>query len=219
MEYLQGIPLAYNTDLLYAAKIFANIHSIPIDYQDPQGFIVETNVCTDRIHEVTHLLSSVWDSEHIHSKVKHVLLQVLEYAKEHEKKQQYYLDNPLWCINNTEVNSNNFIMNHDTKKYFLIDWEKAVISDPCQDITQFLAKTTTLWKTSSILTTQQQEDFFKAYEQEYTAITGVHTTNIRERVALYRPYLHLRAISWCAYAFVAYQDPNKSIVNNDTYQK
>ena len=42
---------------------------------------------------------------------------------------------------------------------------------------------------------------------------------IRDRVNLYTPYLYLRALSWCAYAYVEYFNPNKEIKNMDTFDK
>ncbi len=36
---------------------------------------------------------------------------------------------------------------------------------------------------------------------------------------MYTPYLYLRALSWCAYAYLEYENPDKDIKNMDTYEK
>lgn len=43
--------------------------------------------------------------------------------------------------------------------------------------------------------------------------------NIHDRIELYTPYLYLRALSWCAYAYLEYQREDKEIKNMDTYRK
>ena len=97
----------------------------------------------------------------------------------------------------------------------MIDWEKPVISDPTQDLTQFMAPTTTSWKTDYLLSEEEKELFFQTYIE---GLKG-EDQNVGQRVHLYTPYLYLRALTWCAYAFVEYHDPNKQIKNIDTFEK
>ncbi|MEI6857793.1 aminoglycoside phosphotransferase family protein [Psychrilyobacter sp.] len=210
MDYLEGRPLDYRKDLKSAAKIFSNIHSLDIKREDFDSFITENYIFSDRIKEGNNLLKNVWDSNLIDIETKQILEKLINYCEKNAHLERYFIENPWKAINNTEVNSHNFIIG---EKNYLIDWEKPVLSDPCQDITQFLAPTTTLWKANTLLSSEEIENFYRVYE------SGVGDRHIRERVRLYRPYLYLRALSWCAYAYLEYQNPGKSIKNMDTYAK
>lgn len=211
MEFLEGVPLDYGKDLEKAAFIFSKIHALKIE--EPIHFIVEKNIFTDRIKEGERLLSNVWDSPYVDKKIKSFFHQFLDWAKMNQRKEQYFIDEPWHVINNTEVNSHNFIIGKE--RSYLIDWEKPVISDPAQDLTQFLAPTTTLWKTKHLLSQEEKDYFLKSY---IASLNG-ENRNITERIHLYTPYLYLRALAWCAYAYVEYHDPNKQIKNMDTYEK
>lgn len=211
MEFLEGVPLDYNKDLTKAAKIFSRIHSLEI--KKDNHFIIEENIFSDRIKEGERLLANIWNSPIVDKKVKFFFEKFLDWAKANKDKEKYFIDDPWHVINNTEVNSHNFIIGEENS--YLIDWEKPVISDPTQDLTQFLAPTTTLWKSNYILSTEEKDNFFKTYTE---GLNG-KDKNIRDRVHLYTPHLYLRALAWCAYAYVEYHDPNKEIKNMDTFEK
>ncbi|WP_338471725.1 phosphotransferase [Niallia sp. XMNu-256] len=212
MEFLEGKPLHYEKDLTKAAAIFSNIHSLNVK-KNSTHFKVEDYIFSDRIKEGERLLASIWESPHVSKEIKSFFDQFLDWTKVNRSKEQYFIDDPWHVINNTEVNSHNFIIGEDTS--FLIDWEKPVISDPAQDLTQFMAPTTTLWKTNYLLSKEEKELFFSTY------IEGLNgqDKNIRERVQLYTPYLYLRALAWCVHAYVEYHNPNKEIKNIDTFEK
>ena len=212
MEFLEGEPLQYEKDLSKAATIFSRIHSLEVK-QNHTHFKVENHIFSDRIKEGERLLANVWESPHVSREIKSFFDQFLGWAKANRSKEQYFIDEPWLVVNNTEVNSHNFIIGKE--KSYLIDWEKPVISDPAQDLTQFMAPTTTSWKTDYLLSEEEKELFFQTY------IEGLKgkDQNIRERVHLYTPYLYLRALTWCAHAFVEYHDPNKQIKNMDTFEK
>jgi len=211
MEFLEGEPLHYGRDLGKAAIIFSKIHSL--DIEEPHHFVVEEKLFSDRIREGERLLTNVWDSPIVQKEIKLFFEKILDWAKVNRTREKYFLDEPWHVVNNTEVNSHNFIIGKE--KSYLIDWEKPVISDPAQDLTQFIAPTTTLWKTNYLLSADEKEDFFTSY------INGLNGNDkdIRERVHMYTPYLYLRALAWCAYAYVEYHDPNKKIKNMDTFEK
>lgn len=213
MEFLKGKPLDYNKDLLKAAEIFSKIHSIPLNSNDEKSFIIEDNIFTDRISEGKILLKDFMIAPSVTNEHKDFFVNFLKWAEDNRNKEKYFMEDKWHVINNTEVNSHNFIIGEN--KSYLIDWEKPVISDPCEDLTQFLAETTTLWKTDYILTKEEKECFFKFYEEKVQ--NG--RNNIRERVEMYTPYLYLRALSWCAYAWLEYQKPDKAIKNLDTLKK
>lgn len=211
MDYLEGRPLDYRRDLEKAAEIFSGIHSLEIGRKDFDHLITENYIFSDRLKEAENLLKNVWDSSHVGSDTKRFFEKFLSWCDKNAVMEKYFIENSWKAINNTEVNSHNFIIGPE--KSYLIDWEKPVISDPCQDITQFLAPTTTLWRADTLLTGEEIEKFYRVYEGRFPE------KNIRERVRMYTPYLYLRALSWCAYAYVEYQDPNKDIRNPDTYKK
>ncbi|RHW58830.1 hypothetical protein DZC34_16535, partial [Clostridium botulinum] len=201
MEFLNGRPLNYEKDLNKAAKIFGKIHSIELNKEDFSSFIIENNIFSDRIKEANNLLKDFWDSSLIKEDIKKFFYKFINWATENSYKEKYFIDDPIQVINNTEVNSHNFIIG--SKNFYLIDWEKPVISDPCQDLTQFLAPTTTLWKANYILKDCEINEFFYNYEIIFKG------KNIRERVDMYTPYLYLRALSWCAHAYLEYQNPDR----------
>jgi len=211
MEFLNGRPLEYNKDMSKAGKIFANIHSLDLFKINTDNFIVESNILSDRIKEGNRLLKDFFKSDLVESELKDLFYRFLDYCEKNKYKEKYFLENKWHVINNTEVNSHNFIIG---EKSYLIDWEKPVISDPCQDITQFLAITTTLWKQNYKLNKNEINEFYKSYLENIS-----NDKDIRERVDIYNPYLYLRALSWCASAYLEYQDPNKDIRNMDTYNK
>lgn len=213
MEFLKGKPLDYKKDLYKASELFSKIHSISIDEDDYKNFIVENNIFEDRIKEGKRLLNSFFKCDCVQIEQKNFFYKFLQWLEDNKYREIYFTENKWHVINNTEVNSHNFIIGDE--RNYLIDWEKPVISDPCQDLTQFLAETTTLWKTDYILSKDEKEKFFRIYEEKLE--NG--KKDIRERVELYTPYLYFRALSWCAYAWIEYQNPNKDIKNMDTLKK
>ncbi len=213
MEFLEGRPLEYDKDLAKAARIFSSIHSINLERVDTSNFIVEENIFSDRIDEAKRLLKDYLKSPEVDKGLKEFFIKFLQWAEDNRHKEKYFKENKWHVINNTEVNSHNFIIGKE--KSYLIDWEKPVISDPCQDLTQFLAETTTLWKRNYILSKEEKEEFIKEY---IYGLNGLDR-NIKERIYLYTPYLYLRALSWCAYAWLEYQKPDKEIKNMDTFRK
>ncbi|QUH24592.1 aminoglycoside phosphotransferase family protein [Serpentinicella alkaliphila] len=212
MEYLEGRPLEYDKDLKKAAKVFSRIHSIDVN-SIKNNFITEHNVFTDRIDEGSRLLREYLKSPKPDKKLKIFFEMFLDWAQQNKDRERYFADNKWLVINNTEVNSHNFIIG--PKNNYLIDWEKPVISDPCQDLSQFLAPTTTLWKANYLLSEEEKNTFFRTYIENLEG----KDRHIKERVRLYNPYLYLRALSWCAYAWLEYQKPDKEIKNMDTFRK
>ena len=211
MDYLEGRPLDYRRDLGKAAEIFSGIHSLEVNRRDFDYLITENYIFSDRLKEAENLLKKFWASPQVDGKTKSFFEKFLSWCDKNASMERYFIEDSWKAINNTEVNSHNFIIG--AEKSYLIDWEKPVITDPCQDITQFLAPTTTLWKADTLLSREEIERFYRGYEKNFPE------KNIRERVRMYTPYLYLRALSWCAYAYVEYQDPNKTIKNPDTYRK
>lgn len=209
MQYLEGRPLIYEKDKEIAAKIFANIHSL--DISNAKNFIIEKNLFTDRINEANFWLKDIFCSNKISLDQKNFFYKFLNYLEKNKYKEKYFKENEILCLNNTEVNSRNFII---SDKSYLIDWEKAVISDPCQDIAHFLVLTTTKWKTDFIADKEYEDTFFSKYEKFLNK-----KIDIKERVNLYKPYMYSRALSWCINAYLEYLKSDKLIKNMDTFKK
>lgn len=209
MEYLDGRSLIYEEDREKAAYIFSKIHSI--DASKANNFIVEKNLFQDRISEANFWLKEVFESKKVNKEHKEFFEKFLNYLENNKYKEKYFEENRILCLNNTEVNSGNFIIG---EKPYLIDWEKAVISDPCQDITHFLVITTTKWKTDFIASKDYEDKFFEDYEKFLNK-----KINIKERVHLYKPYMYSRALSWCMNAYLEYLKEDKLIKNEDTFRK
>lgn len=211
MNFLEGNPLNYRTDLLKAAEIFSKIHTLDIEAFQ-KILISEKALCNDRVKEGERWLEPYMNSDIAPLESQRLLERLLEFCRNNVGRDAYFMDDPWLVVNNTEVNSHNFIIGNE--KNYLIDWEKPVISDPVQDLTQFLVPTTTLWKANYILDKNQISGFYKAYmkgqQQNYDII---------ERVELYKPFLYLRAFSWCAGAWVEYTNQSRTIKNDDTFTK
>lgn len=108
-------------------------------------------------------------------------------------------------------------MNGEGKGNYLVDWEKPLYGDPVQDLGHFLAPTTTFWKTDVILTEEEMEAFADQYIE---AVRGrFDVEGIRERLRIFIPITCLRGITWCAMAWVQYQEPGRLIRNEDTFKK
>ena len=210
MEFLNGVPLNYSTDLHKATDIFSKIHTL--DIPKNSGLIVETNIMSDRISESSWLLKDFFNSSISNLDLKRFFHNYLNWCEKNKFLEKYFINNDLLVINNTEVNSHNFIIGENS---YLIDWEKPVISHPCQDLTQFLADTTTLWRSNYLINSKDKDDFLKLYCSK----TNFNFEDIKESINLYNPYLYLRALSWCAMALVKYQTEEKLIRNDEIFNK
>lgn len=211
MAFLPGRPLDYSRDMDHAARLFAVLHG-----QDTAPFvgrlITEAGLCGARAREGRRWLRDYADHPKASPRVLQLLDRLLDYCEgQAEQADRWFESDPWMVVNNTEVNAHNFIIGPE--RQYIIDWEKPVLSDPVQDITQFLAPTTTLWRTDTVLDARALNRFYDQYE----AHSRNPGKNLRERVAVYSPFLLLRALSWCAHAWAAYQDPARPIRNEETY--
>ncbi|APX73349.1 phosphotransferase [Companilactobacillus allii] len=203
-EFLPGKPLIYHRDLKMSAKILASVHNLNLDSKAYQNLKVETNICTDRLEEANQLLEPVVSSTKLKKEQINVLISLKNWCEENNAD-KYFSGQPL-CLVNTEVNSNNFLI---TDNYgYLIDWEKPVISNAVQDLTQFMVETTTLWRTTEVLNSKQVEVFLT----EYSKRTNQSSDLLMENINKYMPFMLLRALSWCAMLVATYDDkPIKNV--------
>jgi thiamine kinase-like enzyme len=126
-------------------------------------------------------------------------------------------DSAYRCCINTELNSTNFLINGEGKQNYLIDWEKPLYGEPAQDLGHFLAPTTTFWKTDVILTKAEMDEFLDEYIRRVDG--RFCTEGLKERTALFVPITCLRGVTWCAMAWVEYQQPDRLIFNESTFRK
>lgn len=215
-EYLPGRPLSYRTDLLRAASLLADIHSIPageaaaflLAPEDPLSAILEE--CEAMVE--TYMRSPLSDPE-VRTRIRRML------DRGHRLLSDAAPYTGYRCMVNTELNSGNFLINDgEGGRDYLIDWEKPVYGDPVQDLGHFLAPTTTFWKTDVILREEEMALFLEQYLSETKG--KFETEGIRERLRLYLAITCLRGMTWCAMAWVQYQD-EKSVApkNADTWKK
>ena len=208
-EFLPGRPLDYQTDLPTAAAIFSAIHQLPVEPKAYDYLKTEINLCSARIAEATQLLAPVLTSTALPAAQIKVLESLLYWCRQHNQD-AYFAQQPT-CLVNTEVNSHNFLI---TNHYgWLIDWEKPVISNAVQDLSQFLAETTTLWRGEVTLTSAQVTDFIT----RYAGLTAQDPAQIQANLKHYMPFLLLRALSWCAMLVATYAQ--KPIQNPAIFQR
>jgi thiamine kinase-like enzyme len=214
MDYLPGAPLDYRRDLDKAAAIFARIHALaPVE-----GLVVQKNPVADIAAESLGLIQR--HPDHPMTDVRDRLLNYHQTVLDlFEQTRELFESEPLVIVN-TEVNSGNFLISESGA--YLVDWEKAVVSQRYQDLGHFLVPTTTLWKTDVILQPEEKRRFLSFYRKELEARTGraapdltdlVRKTDILEQTIL------LRALSWCFMAYYEYTQTNRTIRNEDTFAK
>lgn len=208
-QFLPGQSLNYSTDLYKAAEIFASIHSLKLSSEQQQSLISEDNLCFDRISEAKILLDPVYQTNKLSDEQKQIVFDLLDWCL--SNNQDAYFSTQSKCMVNTEVNSSNFLI---TDNYgCLIDWEKPVYSNAVQDLTQFMAETTTLFRSSKIISNEDRILFIKKYAE----LTDQSSEKLFQNIQHYMPFLLLRALSWCAMLVTTYED--KPIKNPNIYHK
>ncbi len=216
MEYLPGCPLDYHLDLAGAAKTLSIIHQLKIA-EEHNHLIVEKRPLSLIFDECVGLLETYFNSDLANDALRSFLLEVKAWAAIARAKEQYFLDDPWFCIVNTEVNSANFIVNRARQSTHLIDWEMPRWGDPSTDLCHFCSPLTTLWKTGFRFSPESLDFFIRQYKQ------NIHSAKLRdtleERMHHKFPFVLLRGISWSAMAWVAYQTGYQGIRNEDTWNK
>ena len=211
MEYLPGVALDYEKDLMKAADILVDIHrqALPGEsglIEAGSGFSFVLDECEEMFK---HYTESKYADKDMENRIRHLLDMGWKLSKSGEVS----FDGLYKCLINTELNSTNFLINEEGKNY-LIDWEKAVFGYPAQDIGHFLAPTSTFWKTDIILTKAEIDDFITRYIEK--AGRYFDTKGIRETALAFIKINCLRGLSWCAMAFVQYKEADKEIMNEST---
>ena len=214
MEYLPGVALDYTKDLDKAVDILVDIHrqALPED----TGLIEAGAGFSFVLDEWEEMFKHYTGSNYTDEEVANRIRKLLDMGREMSDSQKDSFNGLYKCLINTELNSTNFLINEAGKNY-LIDWEKAVLGFPAQDIGHFLAPTSTFWKTDIILTGDEIDDFIEKYINK--ASKYFDTKGIKETSLAYIKINCLRGLSWCAMAYVQYKEADKEIMNESTRVK
>jgi len=213
MEYLPGRWLEYEKDYLKAVDVFAKIHSIK--YFPNSGLVAADKPARAILKECKTMASKYIKS----SLAKKKVISLIRAATDKiEKKVEDFESSSVQydlVLNNTEVNSSNFLVDDETGCAKLVDWEKAIFSIPAQDLSHFLVPTTTFWKTDFFFTPEQVEQFLS----DYCKKTKTPLSMIQEQLQIFWPLTCLRGISWCAMAYIEYQQSDRPLKNLFAFKK
>lgn len=213
MEFLDGKPLDYKTDLSIAASCLADIHSTKVS--EKSTVIAPDNLLNAMVEECESMSKVYLESPLGDDKIKSQIKRLVSYCKEIIKDEKNYTG-PRHYIN-TELNSGNFLINGPNKNNYLIDWEKPLLGEPAQDLAHFLAPTTTFWKTDVIL---EKSEMYKFIDEYINIVNNrFDTKDLIDRFEIYMPLTCLRGITWCSMAWIEYQQPDKVVKNEFTYEK
>ncbi len=232
MEYLPGVSIDYESDedMKAVAECLADIHAHELPSEGME-LIAPENPLKAMIDECEEMVRKYMESELGDDLVKIRLRRLLDKGGELEAERKIE-EAPkassggttsattiaYRCCINTELNSTNFLIDRENRNWvYLIDWEKPLYGDPAQDLGHLLAPTTTFWKTNTIYSEDQVDRILGMYIE---AVAGRYNTEgLIERAKLYLMVTCLRGLTWCAMAWVEYQDPDKLIKNESTRRK
>lgn len=210
MEFLPGRPLNYKKDLKIAAEALADIHNESIPKTN--SLLKPENPIEAIYEECLRMFDKYRLSKYMDMEIKDSIEYLLEKGKNIKT-----IDIGNRTIINTELNSRNFLINGENNNNYIVDWEKPLYGYPAQDLGHFLTPTTTFWKTDIILSRDEISFFIKEYCKNSNQYRD--EKELWNSVKNYLSMNCLRGITWCAMAYVEYQDPDKLIFNNYTYQK
>ena len=210
MEFLPGKALNYKKDLKIAAEALADIHNEPIPKTN--NLLKPENPIEAIYEECLKMFDKYRLSKYMDMEIKDSIEYLLEKGKNIKT-----IDIGNRTIINTELNSGNFLINGENNNNYIVDWEKPLYGYPAQDLGHFLTPTTTFWKTDIILSREEISFFIKEYCKNSNQYKD--EKELWNSVKNYLSMNCLRGITWCAMAYVEYQDPDKLIFNNYTYQK
>ena len=205
MEFLEGSPLNYKTDMYIAAYLLSKVHNTP--YGD-NNLINATNPFQLMFDECKQMAGEYLAWDKVDKKVSNYIKTFLEKCQT-LIPEEYDIANP--CIINTELNSGNFLIGEGKEDSYVIDWEKALIGECEQDLAHFLAPTTTFWKTDIILSENEINEFLEEY--------GNYRNFDRKRFERYLIFNCLRGVTWCSMAFRQYSENDKMLMDDTTFKK
>ena len=223
MSFIEGRQFDYKKDLLYGANCLAQIHKYKSNHKF--DFVEPNDPFAAMIDECKEMYSKYEKSDFFDKEVDNRIKIIFENANKRLKESNIGNKSERTLIN-TELNSSNFIMKEE--KCYLLDWEKPIIGEKEQDLGHFLAPTTTFWKTDIILSKKEIDNFMEIYYKIYYNKKDVSSCELksddkyilfREKVYKYIVFNCLRGLTWCAMAWVEYNDSEKTLINEFTFNK
>jgi len=210
MSYLPGESTPYEAFLLKAASCLAEIHNVevPLDHH----LIVPESPLEAILEECFTMAQRYLDSELAEVEVKACIEALLQQGEAIVKDTMVEGTHSLI---NTELNSGNFLVTDE--KAYLVDWEKPIYGHIGQDLGHFLAPTTTLWKTDTVLDLSDIHQFLEAYCHDST--TYESAAHLWQDTKPYLVMNCLRGITWCAMAYIEYEQPNRPLKDPFTFKK
>lgn len=213
MEFLKGHALDYRREMDFAAQCLADIHSVPVTRD--AGLLIPENPLQAILDECNEMVETYYQSRLGDPGKKRRIERLLKRGQQMLERVPEY--EGYRCCINTELNSGNFLINGEGRNNYLVDWEKPLYGDPVQDLGHFLAPTTTFWKTDVILDQNEMDSFVRQYK---TYVAGRYDVQgVEDRLKLFIPITCLRGLTWCAMAWVQYQEPGRLIRNEGTFCK
>lgn len=215
-EFFPGRPLDYATEVALAARTIAALHTLPT--AGNPDFLVVPDPLTGSWREAKGYLDVFFATEDADAAVKRIFRRVLPALAETAARDRARFRPEERVIIHTDVQAHNFIVaDPSAPRAKLVDWEKPMLDDGSYDLCHFLTPTSTLWKMDYVLTDAQRVAFLDAYADA----AGDHHAgrDVRGRVEARMPFVYLRAVGWCAMAWVEYTRPGRLLRNEKTFEK
>ncbi len=218
MEYVPGSPLHYADPrhLVAAARTLAGLHRVRIP--DDAPFIRRRTPHGDVV-EAQGWLANYLACARAPVECRDRFARLLDRAAIAAERCGDRFPAPTGLVH-TDAQAHNFIVNERADDRgdaaldcWLVDWERPLVDDPTYDLAHFLIPTTTRWKCDYEFSVAERAAFLDAY---CAARPDLDAADLRERLHLRYPFILLRAVSWCASAWVEYTGAGRAIANNDT---
>lgn len=210
-QWLPGRPLDYTTDLNIAASILADVHAVELP--STHGLFEPEDTIRNLIEEC----ETMFDMYRQWNRADERLLTRINYLFAWVKKMSSHSNHTSRRhIINTELNARNFLIN-EARQSFLVDWEKPIAGNIEQDIANFLAPTTTYWKTDILLDAQTVEHFIVLYREAVNE--RFSTDSLNEKVREYFSVVCLRGLTWCAMAYMQHECGEREVEDSYTLMK
>jgi aminoglycoside phosphotransferase (APT) family kinase protein len=215
-SYFPGRPLDYATEVTLAARTIAALHTLPT--AGHPSFIVVPEPLTGSWQEAKEYLDVFLAAPEADPHVVRIFERVLPALANLAARNGSRFRPEERVITHTDVQAHNFVVDDPTApRAMLVDWEKPKLDDGSYDLCNFLTPTCTLWKMDYTLSEAQRAAFLTSYAEA----VGDHLAgrNLAARVETRMPFIYLRAVAWCAMAWVEYTRPGRLLRNESTFEK
>ena len=219
--FCEGVGLDFDAlqpgDLDQVARIMACIHTVDVAEKcplfkpaDPMRTLLDECLARFRAYRVTGL-------------VEERFIQLTERLLEKACDQIDSVEHTAHpSIVNTEPLPSSFLICHDAESGeatggSFIDWERAIVGDPAQDVAYFVAPTTTFWDSSYLMSPECAAEFVEAY---WLAIDGrLSRDGFDERLDAWRALTQLRSMTWCCQTYANLQRDERMRLTEKARQK